>query len=127
MNRIVIFLLFMLASFSIAFSATSEEPDQAPEVKVMVQIWKEIQEYVDTHEFGYWYTNDHHVEYIVKNIFNKYGIVDKDQYFIGVMGMPGTGKPIAVMVIVEYGDEHYSKNFMIKNVKKDCDDPGSCA
>jgi len=118
----------MLASFSIAFSATSEEPNQAPQVNAVVKLWKDIQKYVDTHEFTYWYTNDHHVEYIVENIFSKYGIFKEDDFFIAIMGEPGTGRPIAVMVIVEYGGEHYSKNFMIENVKEEnCKDPSNCA
>ena len=127
MNRIVIFLFFMLASFSIAFSATTENEDLAPQVRVMVQVWKDIQNYVDTHEFGYYYTNDHHVEYIVKNILNKYGIVEEDDYYIAIMGDVDTGRPIAMMVIVQYAGEQYSKNFMIKNVKVNCDDTGKCA
>jgi hypothetical protein len=127
MKKLVISLFFILAVFSIAFSATSEEPNQAPQVNAVVKLWKDIQEYVDTHEFTYWYTNDHHVEYIVKNIFSKYGIFKEDDFFIAVMGEPGTGRPIAVMVILEYGGEQYSKNFTIKNVKEDCDDTGNCA
>ena len=127
MNRIVIFLFFMLASFSIAFSATTENEDLAPQVRVMVQVWKDIQNYVDTHEFGYYYTNDHHVEYIVQNILNKYGIVEEDDYYIAIMGDVDTGRPIAMMVIVQYAGEQYSKNFMIKNVKVNCDDTGKCA
>ena len=119
-------LLILLATFSIAFSATEEEEDLAPQVRIMVQMWKDIQTYVDTHEFEYWYNNQHHVDYIVKNIFHKYGITKDDDFFIAVMGDP-TGKPIAVMVIIKYGGEQYSKNFMIKNVKVNCDDPGNCA
>lgn len=127
MKKLAISLFLILAVFSVSFSATSEELDQAPEVNVVVRLWKDIQEYVDTHEFTYWYTNDHHVEYIVKNIFSKYGIFKEDDFFIAVMGEPGTGRPIALTVIIEYGDEQYIKNFIIKNVKENCDDPGRCA
>ena len=130
MNRIAIFLLFMLASFSIAFSATSEEPDQAPDVRVIVQLWKDIQEYVDTHEFGYWYTNDHHVEYIIENILKNYGIIGTDEYFVVVMGIIDTGRPYVLIVVVNYKGEEYSKNFIIKHIKPKggCEgDPGKCA
>lgn len=125
MNRIVIAILFLIASFAIAFSSTSDIQD----IEVVVKIFKEVQEYVDTHEFGYYYTNDHHVEYIGKNIFEKNGISHVD-FLVIVFGELGTGKPTSVYITFELNGEEYSKTFKIKNVKPKggCEgDPGKCA
>jgi len=124
MNRIVIFLLFMLASFSIAFSTTSDMED----VDTIVKIWKEIKVYVDTSEFGYWYTNDHHIDNIVV-ILRVNGITDKENYWIAVMG-DSSGKPVHVLVQIKLNGNPYKHEFIIKNVnrKGGCEsDPSGCA
>ncbi len=127
-NKIVIALFFILASFAIAFSATTDVED----VDIVVKIWKEVQVYVDTNEFGYYYTNDHHIDKIF-DILKRNGIIGKKDYWIAVLGEHGTGKPVAVIVQIQLNGNEYLHKFEIKNVKPKgesepaCENTGSCA
>jgi len=125
LNNIVIFLLFTLASFSIAFSATTDVDD----VNTVIKIWKEVQVYVDTSTFYYGMShNEVHTKHIADKILGKYGL-EHDDYIVGVIGTLKEKKPLYVIVSFELNDQEYEKIFIIKNVKfKDgCDDPNNCA
>ena len=125
LNNIVIFLLFTLASFSIAFSATTDVDD----VNTVVKIWKEVQVYVDTSTFYYGMgVNQHHTDYIGHKILGKYGIKKSEDYIVGVIGTPDY-KPLYVAVIFVMNGQEYEKIFEIKNVelKDGCEDLNNCA
>lgn len=124
LNRIVIFLLFTLASFSIAFSATSDIDD----INKVIKIWKEVQVYVDTSIFYYGIDhNKFHTEYIAEKILGKYGL-EHDDYVVGVIGNTDY-KPLYVIVVFGLNGQEYEKIFIIKNVelKSGCEDGNNCA
>lgn len=116
-------LLFVLAIFSIAFSASTDVDD----VKTVVKIWVEVQEYVDTYDFYYGIgTNQHHADYVAEKILLKYGIIDTEDYFIGIYGTDDY-EPKALIVVFDLNGVQYKRAFKIKNiVKESCDDPGRC-
>jgi hypothetical protein len=128
MEKIVIVLFFILAVFSVAFSATSDVED----VNTVVKIWTEIQEYVNAQEFFYGIdTNDHHTEYVATEILAHYGITKKEDYIVGVLGTLER-RPIILLVAFELNGIEYKRSFKIKHVKekeiKDgCDDSSRCA
>jgi hypothetical protein len=129
MEKIVIVLFFILAVFSVAFSATSDVED----VNTVVKIWTEIQEYVSAQEFFYGSNeeNDHHTEYVSLEILAHYGITNPDDYVVAVLGTLEY-RPIILLVAFELNGIEYKRSFKIKHVKekeiKDgCDDPSRCA
>ena len=126
LNNIVIFFLFTLASFSIAFSATSDIDD----INTVIKIWKEIQVYVDTSTFYYGMDNNQfHTVHIAEKILGKYGITDFDNYTVAVVGKTEDLKPLYVIVVFLYNGQEYEKVFIIKNVefKHGCEDGNNCA
>lgn len=128
MKKIILALFIVLGIVSFSFSAVSnEELSEKKQVQLIVLLWKDVQTYVDMNEFTYWYTNDHHVEYIIEKILNPYGIFDHNDYWVGVLGSLD-GRPVAVKVIVNFTDNTYERYFEIKNViEEKCDDPDNCA
>ena len=114
-----------MASFSIAFSATTETDD----INTVIKIWKEIDTYVKESTFYYGIgTNQYHVDHIAKEILGKYGIKKYEDYIIGVVGTPDL-KPLIVVVIFVLNDQEYERTFEIKNVdsKSGCEDINNCA
>jgi len=121
--KIIMLLLFVLAMFSVAFSASTDIDD----INTAVKIWTEVQEYINTHDFYYGVgTNQHHADYVADNILYKYGVTETEDYFIGVLGTPDY-RPEVLIVVFELNGLQYKRVFKIKNVvKESCDDPGRC-
>ena len=128
MKNIIITLFFILAVFSVAFSATSDVED----INNVVKIWTEVQEYVDVQEFFYGLdTNKHHTDYVAIEILEHYGITKPGDYVVAVLGNTEY-RPLFLIVSFELNGAEYKRAFKIKHVKekdiKDgCDDPGRCA
>jgi len=125
-KKLLVFLVICLCFCSVSFASEIDD------VKKAVKIYKEIQDYVDSSTFVYGFNqkNQQHIDYIVYAILWKYGIKEKETYFVAAIG-DANGKPIYVRAFFEINGVLYDQFFKITNIEKikeNCEDGTSeCA
>ena len=123
MRFIIVFLcLFMVSSACIAAEDMDVKDYEIQEIKTVVEIIKDISDYVGSQTLKYGFGNQFVIEHIANEILIKKYEFRKDEIYCAIICDPSDFKPTSIIVYFEmvFGDYNFEfTNFNVEEPKNE--------